>query len=149
MSQLHDDLKQAMKQAMREKQKERLTVIRMLLAVVKQYEVDQREKASDEIILAMLDKQLKQRKDSVAVYKEAGRDELAQKEAFEILVIQEFLPEALTEQEIQVLIDDTIKQLDAQGMQDMGKVMGNLKPQLQGRADIAEVSQLIKNRLSN
>jgi len=144
---LKNRLTQEMKTAMKSKQKERLVVIRTMLAAVKQKEVDERIEVTDELLLAILDKQLKQRKESSKVFREAGRDELCEQEEFEIKIIQEFLPEALTSDEISHLIEQAISSSGAQSMKDMGKVMGILKPQVQGKADMSQVSQLIKNKL--
>lgn len=141
-------LTQDMKDAMKSKQKDRLAVIRMLLAAIKQREVDERIEVDDTILLTILDKQVKQRRESAKVYHEAGRTELAEKEEAEITVIQSYLPKALTEEEINQLIDSVIESSGAQSMQDMGKVMGILKPQVQGKADMGQISQLIKKRLS-
>jgi uncharacterized protein len=141
-------LTQEMKSAMKSKQKDRLLVIRTMLAAVKQIEVDERVEVDDARLLAILDKQLKQRRESAKIYKEAGRDELLAKEEFEMTIIQEFLPEAISEEEISTLIDQAIKSTSAESMKDMGKVMGVIKPQVQGKADMSQISQLIKNKLS-
>ena len=141
-------LTQEMKSAMKSKQKDRLLVIRTMLAAVKQIEVDERVEVDDARLLAILDKQLKQRRESAKIYKEAGRDELLAKEEFEMTIIQEFLPEAISEEEIITLIDQAIKSTSAESMKDMGKVMGVIKPQVQGKADMSQISQLIKNKLS-
>jgi len=145
---LSEQLKDAMKVAMRAKDKERLGTIRMALAAVKQIEVDERITLDDDGVLKVLIKMVKQRKDAITQYNDAGRPELADKEAAEIKVIEDFLPQALTEQEIADLIDKAVTELNASGMQDMGKVMGKLKPQMQGRADMAVVSGIIKARLT-
>lgn len=145
---LSDQLKDAMKVAMRAKDKARLGTIRMALAAVKQIEVDERITLDDDGVLKVLIKMVKQRKDSITQYNDAGRTELAEAEAAEIKVIEDFLPQPLTEQEIDDLISQAITELNASGMQDMGKVMGKLKPQMQGRADMAVVSGIIKARLN-
>ena len=145
---LSDQLKDAMKVAMRAKDKDRLGTIRMALAAIKQIEVDERITLDDDGILKVLTKMVKQRKDAITQYNDAGRPELAEAEAAEIKVIEDFLPQALTEQEINDLISQAITELNASGMQDMGKVMGKLKPQMQGRADMAVVSGIIKARLT-
>ncbi len=142
-------LTQEMKSAMKSKQKDRLLVIRTMLAAVKQIEVDERVEVDDVRLLAILDKQLKQRRESAKIFKEAGRDELLAKEEFEMTVIQEFLPEAMSEEEISTLIDQAIKSTSAESMKDMGKVMGIIKPQVQGKADMSQISQLIKSKLSS
>ena len=137
-----------MKTAMRAKDKERLGTIRLILAEIKRIEVDERIDLDGPAIIVLLDKMLKQRRDSISQFEQAGRDDLANKEASEIEVIQSFLPAQLSDTEISQLIDDAIAQSGAQGMQDMGKVMGLLKPQLQGRANIGQVSGNIKKRLA-
>ena len=148
MSELLAQVKNSMKEAMRAKQKERLSAIRMLLAQVKQVEVDERIDVTDTHVLAILDKMIKQRKDSIAQFESAGRDELAQIEKNEIDALQEFMPQALSEEEIAQLIDAALTQSGAESMRDMGKVMAILKPQMQGRADMGAVSGLIKKRLN-
>ncbi|MBF0264904.1 MAG: GatB/YqeY domain-containing protein [Gammaproteobacteria bacterium] len=147
-SEIKDKLTQEMKSAMKSKQKERLGVIRALLAAVKQKEVDERIEVDDSMLLAILDKQLKQRKESAKIYREASRDELAENEEFEITVIQDFLPQALTEEEISAIISEAINSTGASSMKDMGKVMAQIKPQIQGKADMGEVSKSIKSQLS-
>lgn len=145
---LSDKLKDAMKEAMRAKDKPRLGTIRMAMAEIKRIEVDERITLDDDAVIKVLTKMVKQRKDAVNQYNDAGRPELAEAEAAEIKVIEDFLPQALTEQEIADLIDKAVTELSASGMQDMGKVMGILKPQMQGRADLAVVSGLVKARLT-
>jgi len=145
---LHDRIKDDMKIAMRERAKERLMTIRLILAATKQYEVDNRAEVTDAVVLTILDKMVKQRKDSIEQFTKAGRDELAAKEIAEIEVIKVYLPQQLTEQEIQVAIAEAISETGAESMRDMGKVMGMLKPKLQGRADMGKVSGLIKSQLS-
>ncbi|PXF63913.1 GatB/YqeY domain-containing protein [Kangiella spongicola] len=148
MSAIHDRLKEAMKDAMRAKQKERLSTIRLALSAIKQVEVDTRETLDDAAILAILDKLVKQRRDSIKQYEDAGRQELADIEKAEIEVLQDFLPAPLTDEEVSALIEDAVNKTGAESMKDMGKVMGLLKPQLQGRADMGAVSGKIKARLS-
>jgi len=138
----------AMKQAMRAKQKERLRAIRLIQAEVKRVEVDERIEVNDERLLAIMDKMVKQRRDSISQYESAGRQELAAIEAAEIKVIQEFLPTALSAQEIDQLIQAAIAATGAESMRDMGRVMGVLKPQIQGRADAGEVSAGVKKALA-
>lgn len=144
MSTLKQTLTDAMKAAMKSGDKKRLGVIRLILAAVKQIEVDTREELDDTQILAVLDKMVKQRRDSAKQYTEAGRPELAEQEDYEITVLQDYLPEALSEEEIETLIKAAVADTGASSMQDMGKVMGILKPQLQGRADMGPVSGKIK-----
>lgn len=141
------EITEAMKTAMKAKDKERLAAIRLILADFKRIEVDERIEIDDERALVILDKMLKQRRDSIKQYQDAGRQELADKEKAEIDVIQSFLPTPFTAAELEDLIAQAIETSSAQSMQDMGKVMGILKPQLQGRADMGAVSKLIKARL--
>ena len=139
----------AMKQAMRAKDREKLGTIRLIQAEVKRVEVDERIEVEDERLLAILDKMIKQRRDSISQYEDAGRQELADIESAEIEVIQEFLPAALSEDEINQLILSAIASSGAQSMRDMGKVMGILKPQIQGRADAGVVSTQVKHALGS
>ena len=133
---------------MKAKDKPRLGVLRLITAAIKQREVDERITLDDDQVLAVLEKMIKQRKDSIEQYEKAGRDELAQQEAFEIGIIQEYLPEPLSDAEIDALIAEAISSSGAASMKDMGKVMGMLKPKLAGRADMGQVSQIIKKQLS-
>ncbi|MCG9711426.1 GatB/YqeY domain-containing protein [Shewanella insulae] len=144
---LVDQLKDQMKEAMRAKDKVRLGTIRMALAAIKQIEVDNRETLNDDQAIAVLTKMVKQRRDSIAQYEAAGRDELAQAEAGEIRVLETFLPKPLSEEEVAELVDATIQAVGASSMADMGKVMGALKPKVQGRADMASIGVLIKAKL--
>jgi uncharacterized protein YqeY len=137
-----------MKAAMRAKNKPRLGTIRLIQAEIKRIEVDERIELDDTRVLAILDKMSKQRRDSLSQFNDAGRDDLAEQEQVELDVIAEFLPAALSEEELQVLIDQAVADSGAQAMSDMGKVMGILKPQVQGRADMGVVSKQIKARLS-
>lgn len=145
---LKDSIRAAMKAAMKAKDKPRLQTIRLMLAEFKRIEVDERIEVEDQRALAVLDKMVKQRRDSAQQFTAAARTDLADQENYEITVIQEFLPEQLGEAEIIALIDAAIAATDASGMQAMGPVMGQLKPQLQGKADMGQVSQLVKQRLS-
>lgn len=144
---LIDDLKNAQKEAMRAKNKVRLGTIRMALAAIKQKEIDEQVTLGDSDILAVLTKMVKQRQDAAAQYDSAGREDLAQTERSEIVELESFLPQPLTEEEVAVLIDEAMASTGASGMQDMGKVMGVLKPQVQGRADMGALSAQIKQRL--
>ncbi|MEE4191433.1 MAG: GatB/YqeY domain-containing protein [Halieaceae bacterium] len=146
-SPLKDDIQAAMKAAMRAKDKPRLQTIRLIQAEFKRIEVDERIELDDARVLAVLDKMVKQRRDSAQQFEDAGRSELAEQENYEIGVIQEFLPQQLSETEIIALVDKAIASVDAEGMQAMGQVMGQLKPELQGRADMGKVSGLVKQRL--
>ena len=144
-SRINDDVKAAMKA----KDKARLGVLRLITAAIKQREVDEQITLNDEQVLAVLEKMVKQRKDSIAQFEKAGRDELAQQEAFEIGIIQEYLPEQLSDAEIDALIDEAISSSGAESMKDMGKVMGLLKSKLAGRADMGAVSAKIKAKLAD
>jgi hypothetical protein len=144
---LKQQITDAMKAAMKGGDKPRLGVIRLMLAAVKQREVDERIELDDSQVLAVLDKMVKQRRDSIQQYGDAGRDDLAAVEAAEIEIIQEFLPEGLSEAEIAAIIDAAISETGAASMRDMGKVMGIVKPQVQGRADVGMVSGLVKQKL--
>ena len=148
-SSLKATIQAAMKAAMKAKDKPRLQTIRLIQAEFKRIEVDERIEVDDARALAVMDKMVKQRRDSAQQYSDAGRMELAEQENFEIGIIQEFLPEQLSEDEIIALIDEALAGVDAEGMQAMGPVMGKLKPQLQGKADMGQVSQLVKQRLNS
>jgi uncharacterized protein YqeY len=144
---LRDSIKAAMKVAMKARDKDRLGTIRLILAEFKRIEVDERIDIDDARGISVMDKMLKQRRDSAKQYSDAGREELAAQENLEISHIQEFLPAQLSEAELTEMVDAAIAACDASGMQAMGVVMGQLKPQLQGRADIGAVSQMVKSRL--
>ncbi|RLW68394.1 MAG: glutamyl-tRNA amidotransferase, partial [gamma proteobacterium symbiont of Stewartia floridana] len=133
---IQDDVKTAMKA----KDKERLGTLRLITAAIKQREVDERAELDDSQVLAILDKMIKQRRDSVEQYESAGRQELADQEKSEIAIIEEYLPAGLSDEEVASMIESAIQEVGAAGMQDMGKVMGKLKPQMQGRADMGKVS---------
>ena len=141
-------LKDAQKDAMRAKDKSRLNPIRMVLAAIKQREIDEQITLDDDGITAVLVKLVKQRRDSYTQYTDAGRDDLAEIEANEITALEEFLPQQLSEEEIIALIDAAIADTNAAGMQDMGKVMGIIKSKAEGRADMGKISGLIKQRLT-
>jgi len=145
---LIDDLKTAQKDAMRAKDKLRLGTIRMAIAAIRQREIDEQITLGDSDILAVLTKMVKQRQDAASQFDAADRDDLASKEREEILVLDTFLPQPLSEDELSTLIDDAMASTGAQGMQDMGKVMGHLKPQVQGRTDMGALSAKIKARLN-
>jgi hypothetical protein len=152
MSEADSDLKQRimddMKSCMREGDKERLVTIRLALSAIKQQEVDSRSTLEDADILTILDKMAKQRRESIEQFEKAGRDDLASKEKDELKVIQTYLPSQLSDEEIASIIDEAIQTTGAQTMRDMGKIMGIIKPKMQGRADMSAVSALIKSRLS-
>ena len=141
---LTDDMKAAMKGG----DKKRLGVIRLVLAAIKQIEVDERIELDDDRVLAVLDKMVKQRRESISQYKEAGRDDLWEQEEYEVSILQDFLPEALSDDEIDQLITKAIAETGAASIKDIGKVMGILKPQMQGRADMGAVSGKIKAQLN-
>jgi uncharacterized protein YqeY len=141
---LQDDMKASMKGG----EKSRLAVIRLMLSAIKQVEVDERIDPDDARITAVLDKMAKQRRESIAQFESAGRDDLTAIEQAELEIIQEYLPEALSEDQINELVEQSIATTGATSIKDMGKLMGVLKPQLQGRADMGKVSQLVKSRLS-
>jgi uncharacterized protein YqeY len=140
-------LKDEMKQAMRDKEKSRLGTIRLIMAAIKQIEVDQRIVLDDEQVIATLDKMLKQRRESIRQYRDAGREDLAEVEEAEIVVIQDFLPQALTEEEIVAMVESAIADCSASSIKDMGKVMALLKPAMLGRADMSVVGKKIKTAL--
>jgi len=141
---LTDDMKAAMKAG----EKDRLGVIRLVNAAIKQKEVDERVEMTDPLVLAVLEKMVTQRKDSITQYEAAGREDLAAVERYELTVIDAYLPAKLGEAEILAAIDAAIAQTGAAGPADMGKLMGVLKPQLAGQADMGEVSKLVKQRLA-
>jgi len=140
-------LNEDVKTALRARDKARLGVLRMTLAAIKQREVDERIELDDAQVTAVIEKMIKQRRDSIAQYQQAGREELAAREQAEIDVIQAYLPEALPEEEVAALIEQAIAATGAAGMRDMGKVMGQRKAKLQERADMGAVSAMIKYRL--
>ncbi|MBO1270470.1 GatB/YqeY domain-containing protein [Shewanella sp. 4t3-1-2LB] len=144
---LTEQLKAQMKQAMVAKEKARLSTIRMALAAIKQVEVDTRETLTDEQIIAVLTKMVKQRRDAIEQYQAAGRPELAAAEEAEILVLKEFLPQPLSDDELHQIIDAAIKETGTVSIADMGKVMGLVKSQILGRANMGAVSAQIKAKL--
>ena len=141
---INDDVKTAM----RSKDKERLGTLRLLTAAIKQIEVDERVELNDDQIIAVIEKMLKQRKDSIEQFEKAGRTELAEVEIKEIAILKEFMPEQLSDADVDALIDEAIASTGAEAMKDMGKVMGMLKPKLAGKADMGSVSGKIKAKLS-
>ena len=145
---LLEQLKDQMKVAMRAKAKKRLSTIRMALAAVKQREIDERITLNDDDVLAILVKMVKQRRDAAKQFEDANRQDLVDVELLEITVIEEFLPKPLTSDEIDGLIKSAIAETNATSMQEMGKVMAILKPQVQGRADLGKISGLIKASFS-
>lgn len=146
-SAIKEKITEDMKAAMRAQDKERLGTIRLILAALKQREVDERIVLTDEQVLAELDKMLKQRRESVKQYEAAQRADLVEKETAEMSLIQEYLPAQLSAVEINALIDAAIKESGASSVRDMGKVMDIIKPKVQGRADVATISNQVKDRL--
>ena len=145
---LKSDLTSAMKEAMRAKKKARLGAIRLMLSEIKRVEVDERISVNDQRVLSILDKMVKQRRDSINQYQSAGRQELADIEISEINIIKEFLPTSLTNEEIHAMVSSAITESGAKSMKDMGKVMNIIRPKIQGRADAGLVSGLVKNELN-
>ncbi len=140
-----DDVKAAMKA----QDKPRLATLRLITAAIKQREVDERTEMDDAQVLSVLEKMIKQRRDSITQYEKAGRQELADQEKSEIAIIEDYMPEGLSEEEILAMVESAIAETGAASVRDMGKVMGLLKPQLQGRADMGKVGGLIKQKLSD
>lgn len=149
MDLLKERIKDDMKASMKSGDKTRLGVIRMMMAAIKQIEVDERVELGDDRVIVVLDKMLKQRRESIRQFRDAGRNDLADIEEAEILVIQDFLPQALTESEIDEMVRQAIVEAGAVSIKDMGSVMALLKPQMQGRADMAVVSVRIKAGFSS
>ncbi|XID74076.1 GatB/YqeY domain-containing protein [Alkanindiges sp. WGS2144] len=147
MTALKTQITDALKAAMRQRDMDTVTVIRNIQAAIKQIEVDTREELDDARVLAVLEKQIKQRKESISAFSNAGREDLAAKEQSEIGVISQFLPAALSEQELDALIEKEISEQGATTIRDMGKVMNALRPKIAGRADASAVSAKIKARL--
>ena len=147
MSDLQNRINDDVKAAMRAKEKERLQTLRLITSAIKQIEVDTRSEVDEDGVIAVLEKMLKQRKDSIEQFEKAGRDELADIEKAEVLIIKEYMPEQMSDADIDALIDEAISSTGAANMKDMGKVMGMLKGQLAGKADMGVVSGKIKSRL--
>jgi len=145
---LTNRIKEDMKVAMKAGDKDRLGVIRLILAAIKQREVDERIELNDEQVIVVLDKMLKQRRESIKHYQGAGRTDLTEVEEAEIVVIQDYLPQPLTEAEVNTLVGDAVTEVGAASIKDMGKVMAILKPKMQGRADMSTVSGKIKAALA-
>ncbi|RUR09865.1 GatB/YqeY domain-containing protein [Legionella sp. km772] len=145
---IKEQLNNDVKDAMRAKDKALLNTLRLITAAIKQIEVDERIEVDEERMLVILDKMTKQRKESIAQYEKANRDDLVAQEQYELTVISKYMPEPLSAAEIELLINEAIANTGAEKMADMGKVMGQLKTKLQGRADMSQVSALIKAKLS-
>ena len=141
-------ISEAIKSSMKRGDKENTTTLRMAISEIKKEEIDKKSDLTDQEIIVILQKMIKQRKDSSSQFSSAGRDELAEKEEREIKSLTEFLPEQLTEEEIEKIVSKTVNDLNAQSPQDIGKVMGSLKSQLQGKADMSIVSRMVKQNLS-
>jgi len=147
VSELKTAIAEATKSAMKARDKERVAVLRMVNAEIKRVEVDDRRELEDADVLGILNKMVKQRQDALQQFNSAGREDLARQEAYEIGVIEDFLPEQMSEAELNALIDKVITDTGAAGMQDMGKVMGALKAAAQGQADMGRASALVKAKL--
>ena len=148
MSTLKDQLTNDMKDAMRAKETVRLGTIRMLIAALKKHEIDSQTTLDDAGTLKIIQKQIKQRRDSISQFEEAGRQELADKEKEELAVLEAYLPAQLDETAVKAIIDKAVADTGANSMKDMGKLMGAIKPQLEGKADMGLVSKLVKAALA-
>lgn len=148
MSDLYKKIQADVIVAMKSGEKERLKVLRLMTSAMKQIEVDERIELDDARIIAILDKMVKQRRESISQFKTAGRDDLITQESYEIDIIQEYLPQALSEEEVDNIVKQAIEKTGAASIKDMGKVMGIVRPQIIGRADMGEVSGRIKATLS-
>jgi uncharacterized protein YqeY len=146
-SKIQTQIAEEVKTAMRARDKQRLGTLRLISAEFKKVEVDERIELDDPRVLAILDKMTKQRRDSFSQYESAGRTDLAEQEQFELDVISEFMPEQMTEAEIAALVNEAVASVGAESIRDMGKVMGALKSQVQGRADMSVVGELVKAKL--
>ena len=146
---LLDQINQDIKSAMLEKRVLERDTLRMLLAEIKRYQIDEKTEATDEVVLTIINKMVKQRKDSIEQFTKGGRDDLASKEKDQLEVIKQYLPEQLSEDKIREIVEAAVNSTQASSMQDMGKVMGAIKSELQGKADMGLVSQIVKSSLSN
>jgi len=147
-SPLKDRLVDDMKAAMRAKEKDRLMTVRNILAGIKQQEVDTREELDDTAVLAIVDKMCKQRRESISQFTEAGRDDLVAQEELELSFLKDYLPEAMSDDEVQALIKEALEATGASSMKNMGQVMAYIKPKAQGRADMGKISGMIKSAIS-
>jgi hypothetical protein len=145
---LRDQVNEDMKNAMRARDAERLGALRLLLAAMKQREVDERITLDDAGVVAVIEKMIKQRRDSISQYENAKRQDLADKEKFEVTVLEKYLPQALSQAEVEAIVADAIASSGARGAADMGKVMALVKPKVAGRADMGKVSALVKAKLA-
>lgn len=148
-TELKDRIQSDVKDAMRAKAKERLGTLRLVTAAIKQKEVDERIEMDDDQVLQVLTKMVKQRQDSITQYTDAGRDDLAAREQAELAIIGEYMPAALSEEELEELVSKALAETRAKSIKDMGKVMGVLRPAVQGRADMGAVSAQVKQALGN
>jgi uncharacterized protein YqeY len=146
---LKERINEDMKSALRAKETQRLSAIRLLLAAVKQREVDERKDLSDPDVVVVIDKMIKQRRESISQYERANRQDLAQAEQYELTVLQGYMPQAMSDAEVEAAVAAAVRSTGAAAMADMGKVMAVLKPQLSGRADMAKVSALVRARLAS
>ena len=142
-------IEEAVKTSMKNRDKETTSTLRMAISELKKEEIDKRIDLEDEQVIQILQRMIKQRKDSYTQFSDAGRNELAEKEQNEINILSDFLPEQLSEEELTVIVTDVIKETAASGPQDMGKVMGSLKQKIQGNADMGLVSKIVKEKLSD
>lgn len=145
---LVEKLKQDMVEAMKSKNKERLTVIRMIKAALDKERIDNKKEINDEVLIDVVGKQIKMRNDSIEEFEKAKRDDLVQKTKKELEILEEYLPEQLTEEEIMKIVEETIHELEATSMKDMGKVMKELTPKVKGKANMKVVSDIIKSKLN-
>mgnify|MGYP001770664091 FL=1 len=148
MAELFKKLQEEMKAAMKSGDKDRLSTIRMLISEIKKVQIDSKKELSDEEIISILQKYVKQRKEAYQQYSQAGREDLANKELKEIEVVQEFLPQPLSEEEISKIVEETIKEVGATSVKDMGKVVKAVMEKVKGRAEGAVVSKIVKEKLS-
>jgi len=148
MAAVKQRIQEDVKTAMRSKDKDRVSTLRLVLAAIKQKEIDENTELDDVQTLAILDKMIKQHRDSIALYQQGGRTDLVEKETRELSIVQSYLPAPLTDAEINDLLQQAIRDTGAKSLQDMGKVMGVLKPKVQGKADMGRISGLVKQALS-
>jgi uncharacterized protein YqeY len=147
MEPLRRRIQEDMKAALRARDKRRLGIVRLILAAIQQREVDERIELDETQALAVLDRMIKQRRDSLAQFQAGGRQDLADQEGYEIEVIQSYLPPLLSATELNTLVEEVVREMGARSPQDMGKVMGALRPRIQGRADMRQASDLVRDRL--
>ena len=148
MGEILKKLQNEMKEALKNKNKEKLSTIRMLISEIKKVQIDTKKELNDDEVLSIIQRYAKQRREAIEQYKKAGRDDLVEKEKKELNIVLEFLPKQLTEKEIEEIVDSTIKELNATSMKDMGKVMKTVMEKVKGRAEGSIVSRIVKSRLS-